>query len=194
MSPTLRFSSDANGVICQTCTKREVDVRISVLCVVAFWMLPAVQTPTPVWRMDTTHLEEDVTGIRACLGQSDAGGERRCLAAVRDLCAGRAENEAASTMASQRACGWRAISAWEDVLTESVELLRSEIEGDVLAAFDTAHASWTSFLVDNVRAHAERFAGGTLAAGVASDERARMIAERALEVRRMLRELRQDAR
>lgn len=165
-------------------------MRTRVVIALVNLLVASASAQTPVWRMDTTNLEQDVGEVRACLAEA-ADAEPGCLGRVRARCAGNMSPEASSTSRFQRACAWRAIAAWEDVLTEADDALRAELVGGELEAFDVAQTSWDAFVVANVRAHSERFAGGTLAGVVAAEERARMTALRALEVRRMIRQRRE---
>lgn len=138
-------------------------------------------------------LAADIKAITSCLDASErpeADKTAGCVRVVQTRCEKDASSPDAVTTASSRACERRAIAAWESVLEEAVATLRKEMAAKERGAFAAAQKSWEVFMVENVRAHAARYAGGTLELLVAGQERARMTAERAIELRRMIRERR----
>lgn len=150
----------------------------------------AAKDAKPVWRNDTSHLSDDLKEIRSCFisaVQHTEGIETQCADLPRSACQTALGEDAAMTTLGQRQCNWRAIAAWEDILAEAVAELHTEQNDEERKAFDEAESAWERFVEANVRAHAEPFRGGTLTDVVAGTERARMAAERALEVRQMLR-------
>jgi uncharacterized protein YecT (DUF1311 family) len=148
----------------------------------------------PVWRQDTSHLEADLNEIRSCFVsavQHTEGVETQCADWPISSCL-TAAGDGADTTLAQRQCNWRAIAAWEEILAEAATTLMKEQSETERLAFQKAQGSWETFLDENVRAHASKFEGGTLADVVAGRERARMVAERALEVRRMIADRQMD--
>jgi hypothetical protein len=129
-------------------------------------------------------LTSDRALIRECL-QSDAGraAPASCAGVVRQACYTIASPEIASVTAFQRRCSWRAIAAWEDELAEARAALRAAMRPEELPAEEAAHAAFEAFLIANVRSYGAEFEGGSLSNVVAGDVRARMLAERALELR-----------
>jgi hypothetical protein len=171
-------------------------VTIAAAALLCSWGGAALSEPAaePIWRQDTSHLEADLKEIRSCFvsaAQHTEGVETQCADWPVSSCLA-AAGEGADTTLAQRQCNWRAIAAWEEILKEAIAELTKEQRETERAAFETAQTQWQSYLDANVRAHAAVFEGGTLADVVAGRERARMVAERALEVRRMLAQRRVD--
>lgn len=138
--------------------------------------------------------QDERAAIEACLAsaQGQDGPELRCVEVVQARCADGVTLEEASTTAFNRECAARAAAAWDAILGDTAAELDTLMEDNEREAFASAQQAWEAFVTANVRAHAERYAGGTLQAVVAGEVRARMLAERALELRRMVRERRDE--
>ena len=148
---------------------------------------PAAQPPAPA-----AHLAADRAAIDSCLSSAaDSSAETRCLDVVQTRCVKGVSIEESSTTPFSRVCAQRAFGAWEAIVADSARALEKQMEPNERKAFAAAQQAWQQFVTANVRAHAERYAGGTLEMVLAGTVRARMAAERALEIRRMIRERRE---
>jgi uncharacterized protein YecT (DUF1311 family) len=161
----------------------------SAACALACAIASAEPAP-PMWREDVTHLRDDVQAVEQCLASAaaDAKRERACLDVIEDRCTKGAPMEEMTTTLFQRRCGWRAIAAWEDVLAGVQRSLEASLRPDERAPFARSAKAWTAFVDANVRSRSAEFEGGTLQGVVAGQVRARMTAERALELRSWLRD------
>jgi hypothetical protein len=172
-------------------SKWEADMRLLIAAAALTLATDAAaQSPAParpVWRDDLSFLASDRALIRECL-QADAGraAPASCAGVVRQACFTTASPEVASVTAFQRRCNWRAIAAWEDELAEARAALRAAMRPEELPADEAAHAAFEAFLIANVRSYGVEFEGGSLSNVAAGEIRARMLAERALELRARL--------
>lgn len=150
----------------------------------------AMAQETPLWREDTTHLRDDVQVLERCLAQPAPEPERprACLDVFPGLCAEGVSDEEASTTLFQGRCAWRAIAAWEEVLARATKALEAMLRPEERKAFAAAAKAWAAFVDANVASRSAEFAGGSLAGVTASEVRARMTAERALELRQWQRD------
>ena len=150
---------------------------------------------TAVVSPQETAVPADQAAITTCFAEASATkvSESMCLDAVHRACANGATDTESSTTAFARRCAARAAAAWTAELGAARKALEAMMEPAERTALAGAQQAWEAFLTANVRAHAERYAGGTLQPVVAGEERARMTAERALELRRMIRERRDGA-
>ncbi len=147
--------------------------------------------PAPMWRVDLSRLEDDLARLEGCFelaGQFDDGaGEERCVGVVVERCRDEIGEDAATTTGGARRCNWRGIAAWEEALDDVLVALRAELAGEQRDALEAAQAAWDAYMLANVRARAAHLTGplgGVVAGGV----RARMTAERAVELRAFRRE------
>jgi uncharacterized protein YecT (DUF1311 family) len=144
--------------------------------------------------MDLSHLADDVAQLQSCFvsaNQHNDANETPCIGTAYSMCSVELDLQEFPTTGGARQCNWREIAAWEEVLDAALAELRAEMDGQELAQLDASQAAWEAFMIANVRAKSERFSGGTLSAVVAGAERARMVAERAVELRAFRRERRE---
>ena len=167
-------------------------MRAALVSLVALFLAaPALAQPepTPVWRMDLSHLEADVALIQSCLV---GGGRGDCAGVVQEACGRGVADEIATTTAHVRRCGWRGIAAWEDELARARTTLRGFLSNDEMEREASAQAAWEAFMLANVRFQVQRFEGGSLSPVLAGEVRVRMLAARTLEVQDLAAERAQD--
>jgi len=79
-------------------------------------------TSTPVWRNDVTYLSADQGALRTCFNAvaQDEGDEAECTGVVISRCLADLPLEGAATTGAVRACVWRGIAAWEEILEAEI--------------------------------------------------------------------------
>lgn len=145
---------------------------------------PAFAQPQELWRRDATHLAVDRAAVRACLS-GDNAGFAQCLGVVQSRCARDPETW---NSASERMCQWRAIAAWEDVMAETVERVRSA-NGAAAEAVDGAQETWFAAMIADVRMVSAPYDGGSMQGMIAATERARATAARTIWLEQFARSL-----
>lgn len=144
----------------------------------------AFAQPQELWRRDTRNLAADTAAVQTCLGADDAGFDS-CQYVVQQRC--RPDPETWSN-AAERMCQWRAIAAWEDVMTETVERVR-RANGAAADAIDGAQAAWHASMIADVRMVSAPYEGGSMQGMIAATERARATAARTIWLEQFARSL-----
>jgi len=86
---------------------------------------------SPLWREDVAHLAEDHSTIESCFTATslDDADESHCAGVVISLCVADLSAESATTGA-MRACVWRGIAAWEEVLSAAADSYLADARDD----------------------------------------------------------------
>ena len=148
---------------------------------------------TPLWRIDTSHLESDKAAARACLARP-SGELDRCVRVVQQNCPGwtrpspedmARDDQLTWIPAQARQCDWRAIAAWEDLMQEALAALAPSGREHEL---DASQQAWEASMLADVAYAASAYEGGSLEWPTAASARSESVARRVIWLERQRRE------
>jgi hypothetical protein len=156
-------------------------VRLWVAALALLLAAPCAFAQGPWTQTDPHSLEGDQQHIERCLAEDDAGYS--CVGLVQSLCYDDLPEDFASG-ASDRACNWRALAAWEALMAASLKRLAAALPDG--AALDAAQAAWERAMLADVGLESDLYRGGSLMGVVAARARSDATALRVLRLRQIL--------